>query len=70
MVRTVPDVVYRNSMMVEFDRELKPVLESAGGDLQIHGDFISRTEIEERYLRRGFGNSYDFNQAEKLEELF
>jgi len=57
-------------MMVEFDKELKPVLERAGGDLQIHGDFISKTEIEERYLKRGFGNSYDFNQAEKLEELF
>ena len=57
-------------MKVEFDTELRPVLESAGKDLQIHADYISKHDIEARYLKRGFGNSYDFNQAERLEEVF
>ncbi|KAF2494558.1 phytanoyl-CoA dioxygenase family protein [Lophium mytilinum] len=60
----------RNPMRVEFDEELREVLESAGGDLQVQGVFMPRAELEERYLKRGFGNSYDFDQQDRLEELF
>lgn len=61
---------YRNPMRVEFDEGLRPVLEAHGGNLQIHADFVKTEEIEERYLKRGFGNSYDFNQEERLEDIF
>jgi len=61
---------FRNQMHVEFDEELRQTLESAGGDLKIQGKFMQRKELENRYMKRGFGNSYDFNQEDRLEELF
>jgi hypothetical protein len=57
-------------MSVEFDEDLQPVLESNGKDVQIHSRFLPANEIRKRYLKRGFGNSYDFNQVDRLEELF
>ncbi|KAF2802205.1 uncharacterized protein BDZ99DRAFT_401728, partial [Mytilinidion resinicola] len=61
---------FRNPMRVEFDEDLREVLESAGGDLQVQSVFVPRAELEERYMKRGFGNSHDFNQEDRLEEIF
>lgn len=59
---------YRNPMRLEFGDDIKPLLE----DLQREGklgvqapiDWVEREDVLERYLNRGFGNSYDFNQAQ------
>lgn len=58
---------YRNPMRLEFGEDLKPVLQRLERDgkldLDVPVDWVSNKEAMERYLNRGFGNSYDFNQA-------
>ena len=57
-------------MRIKFDQGLRPVLESVGGDLQIHADFQPAATVRELYLKGAFGNSYDFNQEDRLEDMF
>ena len=57
-------------MRVEFAEELKPVLEEHGSDLQVQGMFSPENEIVGRYLNRPYGNAYDFDQAERLADVF
>ncbi|OQD91526.1 hypothetical protein PENSOL_c052G06979 [Penicillium solitum] len=52
---------YRNPMKLEFADDLKPVIESQT-ELEVSVDWVSRSEALSRYLNRGFGNAYDFNQ--------
>ncbi|KAI1775715.1 hypothetical protein F4818DRAFT_414754 [Hypoxylon cercidicola] len=58
---------YRNPMRLQFSEDIKPVLEKLEGQdrlgLEIPVDWITREEALKTYLNRGFGNSYDFNQA-------
>ena len=54
-------------MQVEFADDLKPMLEE-GQDLQIQGSFFPEKDILGRYLNRGYGNAYDFDQQDRLEE--
>ncbi|VUC37962.1 unnamed protein product [Clonostachys rosea] len=58
---------YRNPMRLEFAEDVKPILEQLDRDgklgLQVPVDWKPTEEIVETYLGRGFGNSYDFNQA-------
>ncbi|KAH7313894.1 hypothetical protein B0I35DRAFT_513474 [Stachybotrys elegans] len=58
---------YRNPMRLEMGDDIKPILDQAKKDkrlgLEIPVDWVGTKEAEERYLNRGFGNSYDFNQA-------
>ena len=54
---------YRNGMTLELSEKLKPAIESQR-DLQVPVDYVSEQDAERRYLHRGFGNSYDFGQAE------
>ncbi|KAI0134963.1 hypothetical protein F4814DRAFT_399529 [Daldinia grandis] len=58
---------YRNPMRLQFSKDIKPVLgklETEGRlGLEVPVDWISREEALKTYLNRGFGNSYDFNQA-------
>ncbi|KAI7507694.1 phytanoyl-CoA dioxygenase family protein [Hortaea werneckii] len=54
---------YRNPMKLELSEDLKDRIQSQK-DLQIPVDWVSRDEALKRYLNRGFGNSYDFGQAE------
>ena len=53
---------YRNRMKVELAEELKPLVDGCK-DLEIPTNFVSEKKAMERYLNRGFGNSYDFNQT-------
>lgn len=53
---------YRNPMRLELSESLKPVIEAEKG-LNIPVDWVSEEAALERYLNRGFGNSYDFGQA-------
>ncbi|KAI1077048.1 hypothetical protein F5B20DRAFT_303875 [Whalleya microplaca] len=58
---------YRNPMRLEFADDVKPVLEGldARGELglEVPVDWVSKQDVMGKYLNRGFGNSYDFNQS-------
>lgn len=53
---------YRNQMRLELDESLKPTI---AGDqhLDVRAEFVSPQEVTNKYLHRGFGNSYDFGQT-------
>ncbi|KAJ6438133.1 calcineurin-like phosphoesterase [Purpureocillium lavendulum] len=57
---------YRNKMRLELGEDVRPLVEGldANGELglQVPVDWVSRDEALQRYMNRGFGNSYDFNQ--------
>ncbi|KAJ5926227.1 hypothetical protein N7516_008000 [Penicillium verrucosum] len=52
---------YRNPMKLEFADDLKPVVEGQT-ELEVPVEWVSKSEALSRYLNRGFGNAYDFNQ--------
>jgi hypothetical protein len=58
---------YRNSMRLQLGDNLKPILERLDQQgqlgLDIPVDWVGSEEAMEKYLNRGFGNSYDFDQA-------
>lgn len=54
---------YRNPMRLEFSESVRSVVE-AEKRLEIPVDWVGEDEALGRYLNRGFGNSYDFGQAE------
>ena len=48
-------------MKLELSDTIRPIVE--GQDmLEVPTDWVSEAEATHRYLNRGFGNSYDFNQ--------
>ncbi|PNY25654.1 Kanamycin B dioxygenase [Tolypocladium capitatum] len=57
---------YRNRMRLELGKDVKPLLEDLDrkGELglEVPADWVSRDEALRRYMNRGFGNSYDFDQ--------
>ncbi|KND89238.1 Kanamycin B dioxygenase [Tolypocladium ophioglossoides CBS 100239] len=57
---------YRSRMRLELGEDIEPVLrrldEEGDLGLNVPVDWVKREEALERYLNRGFGNSYDFNQ--------
>lgn len=50
-------------MKLELSEDLKDKIQSQN-DLQVPVNWVSNDEALKRYLNRGFGNSYDFGQAE------
>jgi ectoine hydroxylase-related dioxygenase (phytanoyl-CoA dioxygenase family) len=52
---------YRNPMKLELAEDLRPVIESQA-DVEVPVDWVTKPEAISRYLNRGFGNAYDFNQ--------
>lgn len=62
--------MYRNAMQVEFSEDLKPILEREAENLQVQAKFVPEKEIMEGYLNRPFGNFYDFDQKERVDEVF
>ena len=50
-------------MRLEFSEEIKPLIERQTL-LEIPVDWVSEDVAREKYLNRGFGNSYDFRQIE------
>ena len=57
---------HSNAMQVEFAEELRPTLEEYNPVLQIQSTFLPEKDILERYLNRGYGNAYDFDQQDRL----
>jgi hypothetical protein len=60
------DSPHSNAMQVEFAEELRPTLEEYSAVLQIQSKFLPEKDILERYLNRGYGNAYDFDQQDRL----
>ncbi|KAM0815656.1 putative Phytanoyl-CoA dioxygenase [Seiridium cardinale] len=58
---------YRNTMRLEFGEDVRPMLQGLQQEdklaLEIPIDWVNREKVLETYLNRGFGNSYDFDQA-------
>ncbi|KAL4893847.1 hypothetical protein BDV59DRAFT_207570 [Aspergillus ambiguus] len=52
---------YRNPMKLELADDLKPVIDSLA-DVEVPVDWVTKSDALSRYLNRGFGNAYDFNQ--------
>ncbi|KAF6830117.1 phytanoyl- dioxygenase [Colletotrichum plurivorum] len=55
---------YRNPMRLQFAEDVRTLLAGLEPQLEMPVDWISREEALGSYLGRGFGNSYDFDQAE------
>lgn len=49
-------------MTLELSESLKPVIEKERS-LEIPVNWVSESEAMSRYMNRGFGNAYDFNQC-------
>lgn len=58
---------YRNPMRLRLGEDVRPILEHAEREsklgLEAPVDWIKTEDVLGEYLNRGFGNSYDFNQA-------
>ena len=49
-------------MKLELSEKIRPMIERQGA-LEVPCDWVSEQEAADRYLNRGFGNSYDFGQV-------
>ena len=49
-------------MRLELGEGIKPLIE-AEKELDVRADYVLEKFAMDRYLNRGFGNSYDFNQT-------
>jgi hypothetical protein len=58
-----------NAMTIEFSEDLAPTLDREGADLQIQRTLVPEQTILDRYLSRGYGNSYNFDQESRLESF-
>ena len=56
-------------MQVEYSEDLKPTLERFYKTLQIQSTFLPEIEVVSRYLNRGFGNAYKFDQEDRIDDL-
>lgn len=61
---------YSNAMEVEFSEDLIPTIGKEGSNLQVQAKFVQESAIEDGYLKRGYGNAYDFDQKDSLEGFF
>jgi hypothetical protein len=48
-------------MKLELADDLRPVIENQT-NVEVPVDWVTKPEAISRYLNRGFGNAYDFNQ--------
>ncbi|KAI4623872.1 hypothetical protein J4E80_003684 [Alternaria sp. BMP 0032] len=61
---------YRNSMEVELAEELAERLSPEKTGLQTAATYVSSEQLLKNYLNRPFGNAYDFDQTEKIDNVF
>ena len=50
-------------MKLELAEDIRPSVDGQK-ELEVPADWITEKEASDRYLNRGFGNSYDFRQLE------
>jgi len=56
-------------MEVEFAEKLKPELTAEKTGLRVQAKFVPDEEIESGYLNRPYGNTYFFDQEERLDGI-
>ncbi|KAJ4368393.1 hypothetical protein N0V83_006750 [Neocucurbitaria cava] len=61
---------YRNSMDVEFSKALADRLTPEKTGLQVVATYVTDEQLMKNYLNRPYGNAYDFNQVERIEDVF
>ncbi|KAF1965334.1 phytanoyl-CoA dioxygenase family protein [Bimuria novae-zelandiae CBS 107.79] len=61
---------YRNQMTVEFAEDLKDQLTLEKTGLHVAAEYVTSEEVEKNYLNRPYGNAYDFDQVDKINDLF
>lgn len=49
-------------MRLELGEGIRPLVNKVE-ELDVRANFVAESELARTYLNRGFGNSYDFNQA-------
>ncbi|KAJ4352354.1 uncharacterized protein N0V89_007702 [Didymosphaeria variabile] len=62
---------YRNQMTVEFAENLKDQLTPEKTGLHVAAEYVAseKLEVEKGYLNRPYGNAYDFDQVDKVQDL-
>jgi hypothetical protein len=56
-------------MQVEFSDELQEQLSPEKTGLQVAATYVSDEELVKSYLNRPYGNAYDFNQTDRVEDF-
>lgn len=57
-------------MEVELAEELAERLSPEKTGLQTAATYVSSEQLFKNYLNRPFGNAYDFDQTEKIDDIF
>jgi hypothetical protein len=57
-------------MKVELAEELSERLSPEKTGLQIAATYVSSENLLKSYLNRPYGNAYDFDQIEKINDIF
>jgi hypothetical protein len=59
-------------MTVEFADDLKERLTPENTGLHVAAQYVraEELEVEKSYLNRPYGNAYDFNQIDKVQDIF
>lgn len=57
-------------MKIEFAEELEPRLTQDKTGLEIAGTYVPAADVLKSYLDRPYGNAYEFDQVEKIEQIF
>lgn len=55
---------YRNQMVMELGEDARALIEKERKGLDVAAEYVEMEKVRESYLRRGFGNSYDFDQVD------
>ena len=57
-------------MEVEFAEDLRERLTKEKTGLEIAATFAEEEEVLKGYLNRPYGNAYDFNQVDRVKDIF
>lgn len=61
---------YRNQMTVEVAEDLRGELTTEKTGLYIAAEYVGGDVVREGYLNRPSGNAYDFDQVDKVADVF
>lgn len=60
---------YRNQMSVEFAEDLREHLTPEKTGMYVAADYVKSEDVEKSYLNRPYGNAYDFDQVDKVQDI-
>lgn len=63
---------YRNQMTIEAGEDLRNELTPEKTGLHVAAEYVEsrKIDVEKSYLNRPYGNAYDFNQVDKVQDIF